>query len=77
MPLAELQARWVAGLLSGEMALPNRDVMWRAIEEDRQALQERYVPSPRHTMQVDFFPYKRLLLKEMEKARAAARMKAI
>lgn len=77
MPLAELQARWVAALLSGDMILPARESMLQRIEEDRRALQSRYVPSPRHTMQVDFYPYKRLLLREMEEGRAAARMKDI
>ncbi len=69
MPLAELQAVWVAGLLRGEMALPSITEMERWIEKDRRALQKRYVPSTRHTLQVDFFPYRRFLLAEMRKAR--------
>ena len=61
MPLAELQAKWVAALLSGRSRLPDRDAMLASIAEDEAALSERYVRSPRHTIQVDFFPYKRWL----------------
>jgi len=59
MPLAELQAKWVAGILAGDIALPSREEMVRSITEDQAALTGRYVPSTRHTIQVDFFPYKR------------------
>ena len=61
MPLAELQAKWVAALLSGRARLPDRATMLEAIGADQQALEERYVHSKRHTIQVDFFPYKRWL----------------
>lgn len=63
MPLAEAQAQWVAKLLSGECTLPSREAMERAYQKDREAMARRYVKSPRHTLQVDFFPY----LKQMEK----------
>ncbi len=61
MPLAELQAKWVAGLISGRLNLPTYDKMIRAIINDQTALANRYVSSTRHTIQVDFFPYKRWL----------------
>lgn len=74
MPLAELQAKWVARLLTGATRLPDTESMWRWIEADRRALAERYVDSPRHTIQVDFFPYRRWLEREMRRpaARPAA-----
>ncbi len=56
-PVAELQARWVAGLLSGRLALPDRATMLRVIAEDERALRRRYVDSSRHTIQVDYWPY--------------------
>lgn len=59
MPLAELQAKWVAALLAGDIALPGVEEMRHAIAEDQATLTGRYVPSTRHTIQVDFFPYKR------------------
>lgn len=61
MPLAELQAKWVAGLIAGRLKLPTHDTMKQAIINDRATLSNRYVPSIRHTIQVDFFPYKRWL----------------
>ncbi len=65
MPLAELQAKWIANLLEGGPR-PNRDAMLAEIETTRRKLAGRYVPSPRHTIQVDFFPYKRILEAEIE-----------
>ncbi len=65
MPLAELQARWVADLLSGQAALPSKGSMWQAIVHEQAVLRRRYVRSTRHTIQVDFFPYKRQLQREI------------
>jgi hypothetical protein len=65
MPLAETQSQWVAKLLTGECALPPRDVMEKRIDEDADAMARRYVASTRHTIQVDFYPYLRTLRKEM------------
>jgi len=67
MPLAELQAEWVARLLGGA-PLPDRETMLASIAEEQQALRERYVDSPRHTIQVDFFPYRDLLRAEIAAA---------
>lgn len=61
MPLAELQAKWVTGLITGRLSLPTREEMARTIANDQTTLSSRYVPSTRHTIQVDFFPYKRWL----------------
>lgn len=69
MPLAELQARWVAGLLTGELELPSPSTMRRTIERERRALARRYVASTRHTVEVDFFPYKRQLEREIRRRR--------
>ncbi|RMH97661.1 MAG: NAD(P)/FAD-dependent oxidoreductase [Calditrichaeota bacterium] len=57
MPLAEIQAKWIAGLITGEIALPSPARMWRWIERDWRRLSRRYVRSPRHTIQVDFWDY--------------------
>jgi dimethylaniline monooxygenase (N-oxide forming) len=67
MPLAEVQARWVAGLLKGNIRLPQPSKMLAEIEQSQQAMQKRYVDRPRHTIQVDFFPYKRLINKEIKR----------
>lgn len=65
MPLAELQAKWVAGLITGRLSLPTHDKMAQAIINDQATLSNRYVPSTRHTIQVDFFPYKHWLERQL------------
>ena len=69
MPLAELQAKWVAGLIKGRLNLPSHDEMTQAIVNDQATLSNRYVPSTRHTIQVDFFPYKRWLENQIRQPR--------
>ncbi len=73
MPLAELQAKWAALLLTGQAALPDKATMEAAIAADQAKLRKRYVNSTRHTIQVDFFPYKRELEREMRDGRKRAR----
>lgn len=67
MPLAEAQSKWVAGLLTGRCALPSATVMKRRIEKDLAKMAKRYIASPRHTIQVDFYPYLRVVQKEMRR----------
>lgn len=73
MPLAEVQAEWVAELIGGEGALPPRSEMAREIAGEINRMKRRYVSSKRHTIQVDFEDYLRLLSKERECSRARAR----
>ncbi len=67
MPIAEAQSQWVAGLLAGECGLPSPEVMEREINRDLDAMAKRYVTSSRHTIQVDFYPYLRVVQKEMKR----------
>jgi thioredoxin reductase len=57
MPLAEAQGRWIAEYLRGEYALPGDLELRREMAADRAAMQDRYVSSKRHTIQVDFDDY--------------------
>jgi thioredoxin reductase len=57
MPLAETQAAWVADLIEGRGALPSYDEMRLEIREYDERVAKRYVPSKRHTIQVDFHAY--------------------
>ncbi|HQY63569.1 MAG TPA: NAD(P)-binding domain-containing protein [Polyangiaceae bacterium] len=57
MPLAEAQGLWLAEVLAGACALPDRRAMDAAIARERAQLRARYVRSKRHTMQVDFDEY--------------------
>ena len=67
MPLAEVQSKWIAKILNGECPLPNREEMLKSIQEDKQAMAKRYKESPRHTLQVDFHPYKESVEREMRR----------
>lgn len=69
MPLAEMQSRWVAGLIAGEYRLPNKATMQKTIADWQKKMHKRYVSSPRHTIQVDFYPYVRTIKQEMERGR--------
>jgi hypothetical protein len=55
-PLAEQQARWVAQLLDGS-PLPGAGEMRAEIITDSYERSERYQDRPRHTIQVDYWPY--------------------
>lgn len=73
MPLAEAQVKWVAALLKGEALLPSKPFMQRAMAKEQAALERRYVASTRHTIQVDFYPYKRLIEREIVLGKARLR----
>lgn len=72
MPLAEAQSQWIAALLTGETALPDPAAMRRAIADEEAAMARQYVASKRHTIQVDFHDYLRLLAREHRLGPAAA-----
>jgi hypothetical protein len=73
MPIAERQSEWVADLLEGKAALPDAKRMERAIEREEAAMRKRYVASTRHTIQVDFHVYMRLLERERKRKRGVKR----
>ena len=75
MPLAEIQSKWVAGLISGELALPDKSYMLKAIEKDLKAIRRRYTDSTRHTIQVDFWNYMNLIKREIRRSKRWARKK--
>ena len=70
MPLAETQSSWLAKLIGGGCRLPDRHSMVRSIEEEAMKNKRRYSGSARHTLQVDFHPYKQSIEREMRKMRA-------
>ncbi len=69
MPLAEMQSKWLAKLINGECLLPDKEKMKASIDQDRKAMEKRYKKSARHTLQVDFHPYKESIEKEIRKTR--------
>ena len=70
MPLAEAQSEWIADVIEGRAALPSRARMKAVIEREDRRMARRYVASKRHTIQVDFYPYLRVLERERGRGRA-------
>ena len=73
MPLAEAQSIWVADMLDGTSGLPNRETMIAELKQHRAAVEKRYTKSTRHTIQVDFYPYRNLLAKTSRRGRRWAK----
>jgi cation diffusion facilitator CzcD-associated flavoprotein CzcO len=71
MPLAELQAEWVADLLRGDAGLPSQADMQAEITNYERTMGKRFVASKRHTIEVDFHPYRREIHRERKRKRAA------
>ncbi len=69
MPLAEAQSAWVADLVEGTAALPSAREMRRQVQTDQQRQRGRYVPSKRHTIQVDVHAYRVVLERERRAGR--------
>jgi dimethylaniline monooxygenase (N-oxide forming) len=76
MPLAEAQAKLIAEALSGRYQLPPKAERARRTEAARTAMLARYVPSRRHTMQLDFDEYMAELARETEAGRRRAEHRA-
>jgi hypothetical protein len=74
MPLAEIQSIWVSKYLLGQYGLPPQSDLLKDIQREREEMRKRYGGSPRHTMQVDFEPYVKGVMKEMKRgAKQAAK----
>jgi dimethylaniline monooxygenase (N-oxide forming) len=73
MPLAEAQGRWIAAYLRGEYALPPAAELRADMARERRRMLKRYVPSARHTMQVDFDAYLHELRRELHAGQRRAR----
>lgn len=63
MPLAEMQSVWISKVIEGSKNLPGSDSMKHWIENNQRKMKTRYGNALRHTLEVDFFPYKRNLKK--------------
>jgi hypothetical protein len=65
MPLAEIQADWIARLIDGTCKLPDREAMLASIQKEAERNRRRYNQSARHTLQVDFYAYKSSVQREI------------
>jgi cation diffusion facilitator CzcD-associated flavoprotein CzcO len=75
MPLAELQSEWVCDELSGRYVLPPVAEMRRDMERERRRMFKRFVPSVRHTMEVDFEDYVAGVAAERRRGEERARVR--
>ena len=73
--LVEVQARWIAGVLAGRIALPDRDTMMREVERHRARVAAHYVNAARYTLEVDFRDYVRDLTRDLQRQPAVSRQR--
>jgi dimethylaniline monooxygenase (N-oxide forming) len=71
IPLAEVQSRWLAALLSGAMRLPAAPAMSREIDQHAQGVRQRYVGTARYALEVDARGYAKQLAADMQRGEAA------
>ncbi|KAK2735802.1 hypothetical protein FQN55_001984 [Onygenales sp. PD_40] len=57
IPVAEVQARWATGILTGRVELPSVDEMNEWVKKFQEGLAKSMVPSDRHTLAVHYLPY--------------------
>lgn len=72
IPLVEIQARWLAGVLGGRIALPDAATMQAEITAHHRHVQSRYVDSARYTLEVDFRDYAGQMRRDMSQGRAGS-----
>ncbi|MES2751020.1 MAG: NAD(P)-binding domain-containing protein [Pseudomonadota bacterium] len=70
IPLVEVQARWIAAALAGDMALPSATDMAREVRSHHERKQRTWLNSARYTLEVDFKSYSGALRKDMERGQA-------
>ncbi|HEX5513371.1 MAG TPA: NAD(P)-binding domain-containing protein [Gammaproteobacteria bacterium] len=70
IPLVEIQAKWLAGVLAGEIKLPRVAEMEAEIARHQAAIRKQFVNSPRYLLEVDFKTYAGELRKDMGEKRA-------
>lgn len=65
IPLVEVQGRWLASVLAGEIQLPARTEMQREIDAHHHHKTRRYVNAARYTLEVDGRAYRKQLFQDM------------
>lgn len=70
IPLVEIQSRWLAGVLAGEIALPSQEAMQSEVREHWRGVKRRYVDSARYTLEVDYRDYATDLRADMASGKA-------
>lgn len=70
--LVEIQSRWLAGVLGGDIELPDRDTMDREIARHRRYVEKTFLNSERYKLEVDYKTYARDLRKDMKRGVAGS-----
>ncbi|PWW79765.1 N-oxide-forming dimethylaniline monooxygenase [Tuber magnatum] len=65
MPVSEMQARWATSVLQGKIPLPSPERMREGIAAYQKDLKKVFVKSPRHTLEIEFFPYMDMLARDL------------
>ncbi|RFU21951.1 flavin-containing monooxygenase [Geodermatophilus marinus] len=65
IPLVEVQGRWLARVLTGDVVLPGRDAMAQEIAAHRRWVRATFVGSERYRLEVDFRTYAGQLRRDM------------
>jgi dimethylaniline monooxygenase (N-oxide forming) len=73
MPIAEEQGEWISDYLAGRYALPSPSALRADMDAERRRMFKRYVPSKRHTMQVDYDDWMAATAKERKAGAERAR----
>ncbi|EER36539.1 flavin-containing monooxygenase [Histoplasma capsulatum var. duboisii H88] len=73
-PVAESQARWASGIVTGKVKLPSADEMTQQVKEYQANLAKTMVVSDRHTANVHFLPYCDSLLADLDANPTFARL---
>lgn len=65
IPLVEIQGRWIARAIDGQVALPGKEGMAEEIEAHRRWVEKSFVGSQRYRLEVDFRDYAGQLTEDM------------
>jgi dimethylaniline monooxygenase (N-oxide forming) len=70
IPLVEIQGRWLAAVLAGDVDLPDIDTQRGEIADHRKRQRETYLDSERYALEVDAKIYSRQLKADMQGAKS-------
>ncbi len=70
IPLVEVQGKWIAAHLSGQMALPDTDAQREEVRAHRDEQAKTYLDSARYVLEVDFRTYVGQMRKDMTSAQS-------
>jgi hypothetical protein len=70
IPLVEIQGRWLASVVSGDIVLPEPEVQAREVAQHHKYQRETYLDAARYVLEVDFRTYAAQMHADMRRNRA-------